>query len=164
MKHNINEEIRANKLGVIWNDWTYLWEMYRDDAIEQAYADNLDLVEMWEKNGLVTAKIMDYWKFVFDQSKKQKQHVKKVDTKTIQLTYKMWPHDVEIRKNQAFKFHNEGHNLKIAMRLKGREKAHEQLAFDKIEEFVNDISSIYSKIWNVSITSGNISVSMKPIK
>lgn len=164
MKHNINEQIRANKVWVIWHDWTYLWEMYRDDAIEQAYSVNLDLVEMWEKNWLVTAKIMDYGKFLFDQSKKQKQHVKKVDTKTIQLTYKMWPHDVEIRKNQVFKFHNEWHNIKITMRLKWREKAHEQLAFDKIEEFINDISSIYSKIWNISIAGWNISISLKPIK
>ena len=107
----INEEIKSYTVNVIGIDWEKLWIMPTAKALQLAADANVDLVETWGMNEWVTiVKIMDYWKFLFKQQKniaKSKSSSKRNEIKTLRLTYKMWDHDLEVRRNQAIKFQHE---------------------------------------------------------
>jgi len=117
----INEEIRADRVQVIPEGGEPLGIMSLKEALEKAESMEMDLVEIGMQEGVVLCKIMDYGKFLFKQQKniaQSRSHSKKADLKTIKLTYKIGDHDLEIRKNQALKFCEAGHPLKIVLQLR----------------------------------------------
>lgn len=153
----INEEIKAYKVKVISESWEQLWVMPIEKALETAEEASLDLVEIWEQDWIVLTKLIDYWKFLFKQQKnisKGKTNSKKTDLKTIKITYKIWEHDLEIRRNQVAKFAKEWHPLKVILQLRWRENQYVAQANEKIESFVNSIEEYYkpdgkiTKSWN----------------
>lgn len=154
-----NEQIRADKVQVISESGEQLGIMSLSDAIDQAYAKEMDIVEIGMQDGIVLTKMMDYGKFLFKQQKTQnKSHSKKTDIKTIKLTYKIGDHDLEIRKNQALKFAKEGHPLKIILSLRGRENRYEDIALDKINEFVTSLVDVYKTDSKVMKAGNNFSI------
>ncbi|EKD66768.1 MAG: hypothetical protein ACD_49C00013G0010 [uncultured bacterium (gcode 4)] len=163
----INEEIRSHTVNVIGIDWEKLWVMPISKALQIAADANVDLVETWGMNEWVTiVKIMDYWKFLFKQQKniaKSKSSSKRNEIKTLRLTYKMWDHDLEVRKNQAIKFAKEGHPLKINLMLRWRENHYEKAAVEKIEQFINSLTDIYKLEWKIIKTGTmfNVMLSLK---
>lgn len=151
-----NESIRADKVQVIAESGEQLGIMSLSDAIDKASALDMDIVEIGMQDGIVLTKMMDYGKFLFKQQKSQnKSHSKKTDVKTIKLTYKIGDHDLEIRKNQAIKFAKEGHPLKIILSLRGRENRYEDIAIDKINEFVASLDDVYKSDGKVIKSGGN---------
>lgn len=91
---------------------------------------------------------MDYGKHVFKQQKQfsqNKSQAKKTELKTMKLTYKIGEHDLEVRKNQAEKWAKEGNPMKIILQLRGRENQYEDLALEKIEEFIARVESFYKR-------------------
>ena len=163
----INEEIRSSTVNVIGIDWEKLWVMPISKALQLAADANVDLVETGGSNEWVTiVKLMDYWKFLFKQQKniaKSKSSSKRNEIKTLRLTYKMWDHDLEVRKNQAIKFAKEGHPLKINLMLRWRENHYEKMAVEKIEQFINSLTDIYKLEWKIIKTGTvfNVMLSLK---
>jgi len=154
-----NEQIRADKVQVISESGEQLGIMSLSDAIDQAYAKEMDIVEIGMQDGIVLTKMMDYGKFLFKQQKAQnKGQSKKTDIKTIKLTYKIGDHDLEIRKNQAIKFAKEGHPLKIILSLRGRENRYEDIALDKVNEFVTSLTDVYKADSKVMKAGNNFSI------
>lgn len=104
----------------------------------------LDLVEVSPKAFPPVCKIMDYGKHQYQQSKQSRlaqAKQKKVDTKGIRIGLKTDDHDVNFKTNQAEKFLSKGHKVKIELILRGREKAHRDLARKNIESFISRIST-----------------------
>ena len=164
----INEDILDSKLSVISEDGEPVGIISREEALHLAESKEMDLVEIGKKEGIPLVKIMDYGKFLFKQQKNQaqsRQSSKKADVKTVKLTYKIGDHDLDIRKNQAVKFGEAGHPLKITLTLRGRENHYETLAATKIKEFINSLSEVY-KTAEVKITKtgNNFSVLLYPKK
>jgi translation initiation factor IF-3 len=98
--------------------------MSLSSALEEAYGQEKDLVEVGNVEGTPLCKIMDYGKFLFKQQKQQSKNrsqAKKTEQKTLKITYKIEDHDLEVRRNQAEKFAQDGHPLKVELRLRGRE-------------------------------------------
>ena len=162
----INDDIRSDKINVISPTGEQLWIMSLDKALQVAAETSMDLVEVSEHDGVVLAKIMDYWKFLFKQQKnisKSKSHSKKSELKTIRLTYKIWDHDLEIRKNQALRFAKDGHPLKITLMLRWRENQYETLAQEKIKEFVEGLGEFYKAEWRImkTWTTFNVMLNLK---
>lgn len=117
----INRDIRASQVSVISETGEPLGLMSLDAAIEKAEEQELDVVEIGEKDGVVLAKLMDYGKFLFKQQKNLshgKTTSKKADVKTLKITYKIGEHDLQIRRNQAEKFASLGHPLKVMLTLR----------------------------------------------
>ncbi len=144
----INDAITARELMVISDSWEPLGKMTRDQALNLAGEQELDLVEVWVQDGIVMAKIVDYGKFLFKQQKQQSQNKsnqKKTELKTMKLTYKIGDHDLEVRKSQAEKWAKEGNPMKIMLQLRGRENQYEDLAIEKIEEFIASVDDFYRK-------------------
>lgn len=149
----INEEIRANRVKIIDDKWEQLWTFSLEEALKKAEELELDLVEVWEQDWVALVKLMDYGKFLFKQQKninKSKTNSKKNDLKTVRLTYKIWDHDLEIRKNQCIKFAKELHPVKVELRLKWRENHYANQAQEKINLFIESLSEYYKIDWKIS--------------
>jgi translation initiation factor IF-3 len=97
----------------------------------------LDLIEVAEKTKPPVCRIMDYGKYLYQQEKKAREHgkSKRVEVKGIRLSLAIAKNDVEMRAKQAEKFLSQGHKIKIEIILRGREKAHSNLAREKMEAF-----------------------------
>ena len=112
--------------------------MKLDEALRMAQERNLDLIQVTEKLEIPVCKIMDYGKYQYSekkQARKSAQKQKSGEMKGIKLGFNISPHDLEIRAKQAEKFLKQGNKVRIEMRLRGREKALQGFAKEKINKF-----------------------------
>lgn len=166
-KKLLNDEIKATKVQLISEDWENFWEMSLDEAKNKASSMSLDLMEIWRKDDVSIIKLLDYGKFLYKQKKqeqKSKQKWRAPDLKTIRITFKIWEHDLEIRKNQAEKFAKLGHPLKVTLMLRWRENQYENLAKEKMDSFVERIQDFYKLDWAVKKAWNTFSAMFKPSK
>lgn len=145
-KRPLNDEIKASKIKLITDEGEVLWEMSLADAKQKARESALDLMQLGREWELTIVKLLDYWKFLYKQKKqdqKNKQKGKAPDLKTIKITFKIWDHDLEVKKNQAEKFAKDGHPLKAMLVLRWRENHYEDIAKQKMETFVAMLEDFY---------------------
>jgi len=146
VKYRYNQRIRVPEVRVIDDEGVARGVMSTKDALALAEERGLDLVEVSPKAEPPVCKLLDYGAFKYQKEKEMKQqkvHAKKVEVKGIRLSVKIGSGDLEIRKKQALKFLEEGQKLKIEIILRGREKAHGDIAVQKIQEFMNAIAEHY---------------------
>ncbi len=141
-KERINDQIRVPEIRVIDENGANLGVLNTQTALQMAKDRGLDLVEVTENVQPPICKIIDYGKYKYIQEKKEKKQQssqKKSETKGIRIGLATSQHDLEIRINQIEKFFKEGHKVRVEMKLRGREKAHFDLAKEKLESFINTI-------------------------
>lgn len=164
-KRLLNDEIRASKIKLIDNEWELIWEMSLQEAKQKAQELWLDLMQLWEASGLTIVKLLDYWKFLYKQKKqeqKSKQAGKAPDIKTIKITFKIWEHDLEVKRNQAEKFAKAWHPLKVILQLRWRENQYEKIAYEKIESFIAMLEEFYKIDKKLVKNWSNFLVTMLP--
>lgn len=108
-------------------------------AIEIARERGLDLVEIAPTAKPPVCKIIDFGKYKYQQAKKeqkQKAKQKKTEIKGIRIGLSTSSHDLEHKAEQATGFLKEGNKVRIEIKLKGREKAHQDLAKEKLNDFL----------------------------
>lgn len=113
--------------------------METPEALRIAEERKLDLIEIAPTVKPPVCKIMDFGKFKYQREKGEREHGKKqkeVEVKGIRIGFTTGKHDLELRAKQAEKFLKQGDKVRIDMRLRGREKAHGQVAFQKFNEFL----------------------------
>ncbi|MBU1039431.1 translation initiation factor IF-3 [Patescibacteria group bacterium] len=141
-RYRINQYIRIPEVQVIDDDSKVLGVMPTFKALALAQEQGLDLVEVNPTVRPSIVKIMDFGQFQYKQSKivqAQKAKVKKIEVKGIRLSFKIGQHDKDMRLKQARKFLDEGHKVKLEMGLRGRERAHMDLARENMMKFVREI-------------------------
>jgi len=119
-----------------------------EEALQMARERELDLVEIVPNVRPPIVKIMDFGKFQYQKAKEEQQQrskQKKTEIKGIRLGLKTDDHDLDVRKKQAEKFLSQANKVKIEIRLRGREKAHQPLARETLNSFIMSIS-VPSKI------------------
>jgi translation initiation factor IF-3 len=166
-KRLLNNEIKASIVQLITDDWENLWEMTIEEARDKARNLELDLMEIWTNWNVSIVKLIDYWKFLYRQKKqeqKQKQKSKAPDVKNIRITFKIWDHDLEVRKKQAEKFAEIGHPLKVTLMLRWRENQYEDIASEKIKKFVTSMEEFYRLDWEIKKAWNIFIAQLKPIK
>lgn len=134
----INEQIDANEIRVIGADGEQLGIMSTDQALRMAYNDGLDLVMMAGNSNPPVCKIMNFGKFRFEREKREKEAKKKqqtVELKEIQLSCRIEAHDFETKLKHAHKFLSGGNKVRVVLRFKGREMAHQDLGAEIMEKF-----------------------------
>ena len=139
----INEEIKDKELRVISADGEQLGIMSAKEALKIAEDDDLDLVKIAPQAKPPVCKIMDYSKFRYEQAKREKENrknQKQIETKEIRLSVTIDVGDFNTKVNQAKKFLNNGHKLKVSIRLKGRMMAHSELGIDNMKRFAEAVS------------------------
>lgn len=109
------------------------------EALRLAQEHDLDLVEVAPNAKPPVCRILDYGAYQYQQEKserKSKAKQKKSEIKGIRLSFKMGQHDIEVRSKQSRKFVDQGHKVRLEILLKGRERAHRNLAVEKLKTFV----------------------------
>lgn len=113
------------------------------DAINLARSQGVDLVEVAPNAAPPVCRLVDYGKFRYEQSKKDKesrkhQHANKV--KEIQLSATIDPHDFGVKLTHAVDFLCDEMKVKISLRFRGREMAHQEVGFQVVRKFIQDVS------------------------
>ncbi len=157
-----NAQITVPNVRVIDEEGVFLGVMKTPEAIALAQSRDYDLVEVSPKEEPPVCKLIDYGAFKYQKDKEtrqQKAHAKKVEVKGIRLSVKMGEHDLEVRRQQAIDFLKEGQKLKIEIILRGREKAHGEIATKRISEFLTFIGTHYTLFTEQEIKQqgGNVS-------
>jgi translation initiation factor IF-3 len=166
-KRLLNDEIRASKVQLIADNWENLWEMTIEEAKSKAKSLELDLMEIWTNWNVSIVKLTDYWKFLYRQKKqdqKNKQKSKVPDSKNIRITFKIWEHDLEVRRKQAEKFAEIGHPLRVTLMLRWRENQYEDIAREKMKSFVTSLEAFYKLDWEIKKAWNIFIAQLKPIK
>jgi len=147
----INEQIRAKEVQLIDDEGNKRGKMLLQDALNIAYQKKLDLVLVAPSSIPPVCKIMNYGKYKFEKTKKEKEARKKqkiVEVKEIRITPNIEQHDFEFKVKNARKFIREGNKVKITVRFRGRELNYVKLGeeiLDKFIEELNDISVVEKK-------------------
>ena len=134
----INEEIKEKEVRVIGDDGETLGMMSGNAALKIAYDRGLDLVLIAPQATPPVCRIMDYGKYRFDREKKEKEARKKqqtIELKEVQLSCRIDVHDFETKARNAVKFLSAGNKVKVVVRFKGREMAHQELGRDVLNRF-----------------------------
>ena len=141
----INEEIKEKEVRVIGDDGEALGMMTGNAALKIAYDRGLDLVLIAPQATPPVCRIMDYGKYRFDREKKEKEAKKKqqvVELKEVQLSCRIDTHDFETKARNAVRFLTAGNKVRVVVRFKGREMAHQELGRDVLTRFEQAVSEV----------------------
>ncbi|RXI48993.1 translation initiation factor IF-3 [Clostridium tetani] len=131
----MNEEIREKEVRVIAEDGEQLGVIPTSEALKRAEEKELDLVMIAPTGKPPVCKIMNYGKFIYEQTKKDKEAKKKqkvTNVKEIRLSATIEEHDIGIKANNARKFLKAEDKVKVTVRFRGREMEHSNVVGNKI--------------------------------
>jgi translation initiation factor IF-3 len=141
----INEQIRDKEIRLIGEHGEQLGVMPAKDALHIAQEANLDLVKIAPNAEPPVCRIVDYSKFRYEQVRKAKENRKKQKTteiKEIQLTPGIADNDLNTKAGQARKFITKGNKVKVELRFRGREMAHQQAGMDTVLAFCQKLEDV----------------------
>ncbi|MCL2362245.1 MAG: translation initiation factor IF-3 [Defluviitaleaceae bacterium] len=139
----INEQIRDKEVRLIDADGTQMGVMPGRDAQRIADEKRLDLVKISPTAKPPVCKIMDYSKFRFEQSKREKEARKKqrtIEVKELRLRPDTDTHDVEVKVRKAIEFLKSGDKVKVAIRFRGRELGRTEIGYGVLNDFAQKVS------------------------
>ena len=143
----INEEIMDKEVRLISSDGEQLGIVSSAQALKLAAEKNLDLVKIAPQAKPPVCKIMDYGKYRFEQSKREKEAKKNqrvVEIKEIRLSPNIDVHDFDTKVGHARKFLAAGNKVKVSIRFRGREMTHTDLGLTTMAQFADDCADIAS--------------------
>ncbi len=141
----VNEEIRAREVRLIDDSGEQLGIMHPRDALHLAVERGLDLVEVAPTAHPPVCRIMDYGKYRYELSKKErdaKKRQKLVTIKEVRMTPKIEDHDFQVKVRNAEKFLRDGDKVKVSIRFRGREIVHANLA----EDIMKDLAKLVNEV------------------
>lgn len=139
----INEQIRSYRVMLIDSNGNNLGEFARDAALELAYKENKDLVQIaLGQNDIPITKILNAGKYFYEKEKalkiqKAAQRAKEIDVKEIQLRPVTDIGDLNTKAKRTIEFLNDGDIVKIVMRFKGREQSNKSVGIENMQNFIN---------------------------
>ena len=143
----INEEITDKEVRLIGNDGEQLGIVSAAQAQKLAAEKNLDLVKIAPQAKPPVCKIMDYGKYRFEQSKREKEAKKNqrvIEIKEIRLSPNIDVHDFDTKVGHARKFLSAGNKTKVSIRFRGREMTHTDIGLTIMAQFAEKCADIAS--------------------
>lgn len=141
----MNEEINAPSVRVIGPDGEQVGVMTTEEAIEKAYDSDLDLVEMVPNADPPVCRIMDHGKFLYAESKKKhaaKKKQQQVHVKEIKFRPGTEIGDYEVKMRNLKRFLKHGDRVKVTLRFRGREMAHQELGMKLLKRVEADLDDL----------------------
>ncbi len=141
----INEQIRHKQVQLIDDEGQKRGIMDTKEALNIAYEKNLDLVLVAPNGNPPVCKIMNYGKYKFEQSKKEKEAKKKqkvYELKELRITPNTEEHDFNFKAKNARKFLEDGCKVKITVRFRGRELNYVKQGETILNQFIEELSDI----------------------
>lgn len=163
--HQINEEINDKEIRLIGDQGEQLGIMSAREALEIAAERDLDLVKIAPGSTPPVCKIMDYGKYRFEQTKKEKEAKKKqrvIEIKEIRMSPGIGDNDFNTKLKNAQKFLNDGDRVKVSVRFRGREMAHTDIGAVLLKDFAAKCEEIATMDKAPKLEGRNMSMFLSP--
>lgn len=138
VQHQLNEEITDKEIRLIGENGEQLGIVSGEEALRTAEEQGLDLVKISPQATPPVCKLMNYGKYKFEQSKREKEakkNQKVIDIKEIRLSATIDTHDMEVKAKATEKFLKNGDKVKVSIRFRGRQIKHGDLGLDVMDTF-----------------------------
>ena len=138
----VNEQINVREVRLIAASGDNVGVVAIDDALERAFDAGLDLVEISPNADPPVCKITDYGKLKYENQKKKAEARKKqkvIEVKEIKMRPNIDQHDYDVKMRAIQKFLGEGDKVKVTMRFRGREMAHQEIGMDVLNRVRADL-------------------------
>ncbi len=141
----INEDIEVSEVRLVAEDGEQLGVVALDAALQRAADSGLDLVEVSPNASPPVCKIIDYGKLKYQEQKKKNEARKKqktIEVKEIKLRPNIDTHDYDVKMRSARRFIDDGDKVKVTLRFRGREMAHQDLGAQVLERVRGELDEI----------------------
>ena len=152
----MNDAINSPELSLIGPEGENVGVVSPRRAMELAERAGLDLVEISPNAAPPVCKIMDFGKYKYEQQKRESEARKKqkiIEVKEIKFRPNTDTHDYDVKMRNVFKFLENGDKVKITMRFRGREMAHQNLGRELLERVAEDVKE-HGKVENIPKMEG----------
>lgn len=142
---NVNEDIRAKEVRLVKSDGEQVGVVDIKIALKAASDENLDLVEIVPNAKPVVCKVMDYKKHLYDQKQKAKEakkNQKQTQLKEMKLRPGTEKADYEVKLRKIIGFLEDQNKVKVSIRFRGREMAHQDIGRQQLERIIEDTQEI----------------------
>lgn len=163
----INEEIRCKEVRLVDDAGEQLGVMPPREAVKIAAEKGLDLVEVAPTANPPVCRIMDYGKFKYEQSKKEKEAKKNqrtISVKEVKLRPNIEDHDFMTKAKNASKFLESGDKVKVTIMFRGREITHPELGKTLCDRFAQELSSVSKVEKEAKVEGRNMIMILAPYK
>ena len=163
--HQINEEIRDKEVRLVSETGEQLGIMSAREALERAEEQNLDLVKISPTANPPVCKLMDYGKYKFEQTKREKearknQHV--VEIKEVRMSPGIDVNDFNVKLRNAQKFLTEGNRVKVTVRFRSREMAHTDIGKGLLLKFAEQCGEVATLDKDPKLDGRHMSIFLSP--
>lgn len=158
----VNNRINAEKIRLIGADGEMIGVVSVPEGLRMAQAAGLDLVEISPHAAPPVCKILDYGKYKYEEQKRQAEARKKqkvIHIKEIKLRPNIGAHDLEIKMKSVYEFLEAGDKVKITLRFRGREMAHQSIGMKVLEKVKLELAE-KARIEQDPAFDGRMTVSM----
>ena len=166
-QHQINENIRDREVRLISETGEQLGNVSIREALDLADERELDLVKISPNANPPVCKLMNYGKFIFEQTKREKEakkNQKVVEVKEVWLSMTIDVGDLNVKAKQTQKFLTAGNKVKVSIRMKGRQNAHANLGVEVMNRFFELVKE-FGVMEKKPLTEGkNIWMMLAPLK
>ena len=165
--HELNEEIRDKEIRLIGSEGEQLGIMPPAEALKIADEQGLDLVKISPNAVPPVCKLMDYGKYRFEQTKREKEARKNqrvVEIKEIRMSPSIDVNDFNVKLRNAQKFLADGNRCKITVRFRGREMAHPEQGLNVLERLAEDLKPYATVESKPKMEGRNMLMLLAPIK
>ena len=141
----INEEVRCKEVRLIDDAGEQLGVMPPREAAKIAAEKGLDLEENAQTANPPVCRIMDYGKYRYEQSKREKEakkNQKVISVKEVKLRPNIEDHDFQTKARNAAKFLASGDKVKVTIMFRGREITHPELGQERCERFAEELAGV----------------------
>jgi translation initiation factor IF-3 len=134
--------IRVREVRVIDDEGQQLGILPIQEALRLAYERNLDLVEVAPNAVPPVCRLLDFGKYQYERQKKEREARKAqkvIDIKEIRLRPRTGEHDIAVKVRRTLSFLEDGSKVKVAVRFRGREITHPEVARDQLDLFAEQV-------------------------
>jgi translation initiation factor IF-3 len=145
LQHQVNEAIRAREVRLIGVIGEQLGILPLRDALRIAQEANLDLVSVAPQAKPPVCRVMDYGKFRYEQSKREKEarkNQKIIQVKEVRLSPSIDENDVQTKLKNVKKFLEKGDKVKLTIRFRGREITHQEIGRKILDRLANEVKEM----------------------
>ena len=163
--HQINEEIIDKEVRLIGDQGEQLGIMSAAEALRIAEEKELDLVKIAPGSNPPVCRIMDYGKFRFEQTKKEKEAKKNqrvIEIKEIRMGPSIGENDFNTKLKNGLKFLADGDRVKVSVRFRGREMAHTEIGAQLLKTFAEKCADIANMDKAPKLEGRNMSMFLSP--
>lgn len=159
--------IRVREVRVIDDEGQQLGILPIQEALRLAYERNLDLVEVAPNAVPPVCRLLDFGKFQYERQKREREARKAqkiIEIKEIRLRPRTGEHDIAVKVRQTLSFLEEGSKVKVAVRFRGREITHPEIARDQLSQFAEKVGDAAVVEVQPSMEGRNLFMLLSPNK